>query len=197
MIWISIARAIEVQIIPFCDEIVKNLLDNLQNRNLDRMVKPTILTSFGDIAISIRDNFTRYERYVLDLLFHACETVCGAPVDMDDGDLLDYLNKFCNGIFEAFTGIIHGYTESKNFAPIDNMKLPILNLLVFISQNNFSDFQLQKSALGILGDLLGALPNLKQSCRQDQNIQNLLKICNDSKDDDIKSLAAWVNERLS
>lgn len=49
----DVARAIDMEIQQYCDVIITNLLNNLQNGALDRSVKPAILSCFGDIATVI------------------------------------------------------------------------------------------------------------------------------------------------
>jgi importin subunit beta-1 len=192
----DIARAIEKAILPYCDDIVRCLLDNIQNRGLDRSVKPTILTTFGDIAISIKGEFHRYHKFVLEVLDQASQTVCESKVDLENQDLLEYLNKFCNGIFEAYVGIIHGYNDSGNQHAITEFYVPILNLIEFIATQKFSDDQLKKTTLGILGDLIDHVPNVKKMCSTNDQIISFVRTCNTSKDEEVRNWSSWVQEKL-
>jgi len=99
----------------------------------------------------------------LEVLDQASQTVCESKVDLDNQDLLEYLNRFCNGIFEAYVGIIHGYNDSGNQNAISEFYLPILNLVEFISSQKFGDDQLKKTTLGILGDLLDHVQVVKKN----------------------------------
>lgn len=53
----DISRSIEVQMQPFCDEIMSALVEALQNSSLHRSVKPPVLSCFGDIALAIGAGF--------------------------------------------------------------------------------------------------------------------------------------------
>jgi importin subunit beta-1 len=141
----DIVRAIDIKILPYCDEIVRSLLDNLQNRSLDRSVKPNILSCFGDIAISIKQDFNRYIQYVLEVLGNASETVTTTQIDPSDTDFVDYINNFCSGILDAYTGIIHGLMDCGNQQAVETFVTPVINLVIYISQQRTSTDSLKKN----------------------------------------------------
>ena len=64
----DVCRAIEARIAPFCDKIMSVLLTNLQSNDVQRNIKPQILSAFGDIAIAIGDAFEAYLPHVLQML---------------------------------------------------------------------------------------------------------------------------------
>merc|ERR1711988_356699 len=100
----DICRALEVKVLPYCDEMVHLLLRNLQNPALNRNVKPPILSCFGDIALAVGGQFEKYLQVTMSMLVQASST----PVDMANADLVEYLNSLREGIFEAYTGILQG-----------------------------------------------------------------------------------------
>lgn len=53
----DICRAIEEQILPFCDRIMLLLVQDLQSTEVHRNIKPQILSAFGDVALAIGDKF--------------------------------------------------------------------------------------------------------------------------------------------
>ena len=98
----DICRALEGNVLPYCDEIVGLLLRNLQNPALNRNVKPPILSCFGDIALAVGGNFEKYMQVTMSMLVQAS----GTAVDAANPDLVDYLNQLREGIFEAYTGVL-------------------------------------------------------------------------------------------
>ena len=80
------------------------LLQNVANPALNRNVKPPILCAFGDIALAIAGAFEKYLAVTMQMLVQAA----GTQIDMNEPELVDYLNKLREGIFEAYTGVVQG-----------------------------------------------------------------------------------------
>ena len=53
----DVARAIERDILPYCDRLMLILLHNLQSNDVHRNIKPQILSCFGDLALAVGDSF--------------------------------------------------------------------------------------------------------------------------------------------
>ena len=64
----DVCRAVEARIAPHCDAIMRVLLTNLQSNDVQRNIKPQILSAFGDIAIAVGDAFEAYLPHVLQML---------------------------------------------------------------------------------------------------------------------------------
>lgn len=53
----DVCRAIEEQIAPYTENIMRILLRNLESNDVQRNIKPQILSAFGDMALAIGDRF--------------------------------------------------------------------------------------------------------------------------------------------
>jgi len=199
----DIARAIGKKIIPYCDAIVRVLLDDVRNVELDRSVKPAILSCFGDIAMSILGDFTRYTDYVFQILEQACGTVASTTItDVNDIDLIDYVCDFCMGIFEAYSGIIHGFSEHKDGVNmLFNQLNSIIPLILYIAHNKeiLQNDALERNAIGCLGDLFQNLDKEKtKEYARNNLVRQFVEDCKSSNEDEIKKkIAYWVSELMT
>ena len=117
-------------------QIMTILLENLSNADVHRLVKPQILSVFGDVALAVGPEFKKYLDVVMQTLMQASQ----AQVDrvsrersyyphrasfcfllsQSDFDMIDYLNDLRESCLEAYTGIVQGLkgdTTAANPAP--------------------------------------------------------------------------------
>lgn len=76
----DVCRALGEQAKEYCEGFMNTLFQNLQNPDLDRAVKPPILSCFGDVALAIGANFERYLPTTMAVLGQAASIV--APQDV-------------------------------------------------------------------------------------------------------------------
>ena len=69
----DICRALSTGVLPYCDEIMTVLLENLSNNEVHRTVKPQILSVFGDVALAVGHDFKKYLEVVLQTLMQASQ----------------------------------------------------------------------------------------------------------------------------
>ena len=81
----DVCRALDEQIYPYCDGIMQVLLTNLQSEDVQRTIKPMILSSFSDIALAIGDKFEKYLPHVLTMLQSAQVTIPPAALRCRNG----------------------------------------------------------------------------------------------------------------
>lgn len=148
----DVCRALEVQLLPYCDEIVRCLLEDLQNPALNRQVKPAVLSCFGDIALAIGGNFVKYLPSTLQMLEQAART----RVSCDDDELVEYMTALHEGILEAYIGVVQGLNDGCNSGAIRPHLSTIFQFIEVASQENDEDCII-KNSIGLIGDLATSL----------------------------------------
>ena len=155
----DVARALEGQVLPFCDDIVTLLLRNLQNPRLNRAVKPPILAVFGDIALAIGGNFEKYLPVVMTMLQQAGQL---RTPPADEEDMVDYVISLRSGILDAYTGIIQGLHGDQKAAdllrPYRNMMGKFLGTVATEGgHGGHNDDETIRAICGVLGDMAQAM----------------------------------------
>jgi len=188
----DVCRALEKKITPYCDEIVTLLLHNLQNAQLNRNVKPTIISCFGDIALAICGNFEKYLHVVCSMLQQASQT----RVEQDDYDLLEYINQLRESIFEAYTGILQGLktdNRAEVFLPYVD---PLLSFIQVVSQDSNRYESVTRACVGVIGDLASALKGHVSNHMKQDYVKNIVKECTKSSDNQTAETAKWAREMI-
>lgn len=193
----DVSRALGQQILPYCDEFMQLLLENLANNSVHRTVKPHILSVFGDIALAIGPHFTKYLELVILTLNQASQ----AHVDRTDYDMIDYLNELREGCLEAYTGIIQGLKGDGDqpSADIALMQPHLLNIVGFvevIAQDQDHSESNVASACGLIGDIGTAFGAQVSALLEKPNIGDLLQEGRRSKTHKTKQVATWATKEL-
>jgi importin subunit beta-1 len=151
----DISRALGDQSAQYAGPFMTVLLENLQSDVLNRNVKISILSCFGDIALAIGPSFEPYLETAMSVLRQA-GAVEPNPLDYD---LVEYVGQLREGILEAYTGTVTGLKETEKV----NILLPyvpsILDLLHRCFQDDERSDALTKLSYGLIGDLADAFPN--------------------------------------
>jgi len=150
----QLADELKSNILVHCDDIVRKMLEALHRNDVQREVKPVILSCFGDIASGIGNDFARYMQEVSKMLKSACEL--SAQIEKQaaqDEDLADYNNELRKALFESYSGIIHGMDENSSTAAF---QADISWLLAFIhetAKDDSKDESVTIAAVNLLGDI--------------------------------------------
>lgn len=107
----DICRALDDKILPYCDNIMTLLLQDLSSGELHRYVKPPIFSCFSDVALAIGVHFEKYLPYAMPMMQGAAEVA--AQMDSNDDEAVEYSNQLKKSIFEAYSGILQGFKSSK------------------------------------------------------------------------------------
>ncbi|CAL9220098.1 unnamed protein product [Arabidopsis halleri] len=187
----DICRALDEKILPFCDQIMGLLIQNLQSGALHRSVKPPMFSCFGDIALAIGAHFERYVAPAVQIMQGAAQ-VC-AQMDTLDEELMDYANQLRRSIFEAYSGILQGFKDTKA-----ELMMPyaqhLLQFVELVSKDSLSrDESVTKAAVAAMGDLADVVgENTKQLFKNFTFCGEFLNECLESEDEDLKVTARWT-----
>eukprot|EP01091_Cochliopodium_minus_P014483 TRINITY_DN491_c0_g1_i1.p1 TRINITY_DN491_c0_g1~~TRINITY_DN491_c0_g1_i1.p1 ORF type:complete len:855 (-),score=232.94 TRINITY_DN491_c0_g1_i1:60-2624(-) len=172
----------------FCDQIVQILLQNLKAEQLNRDVKPQILSCFGDIALAIESNFEKYFNFVMDVLFQAAQT----KNDPTDLDYIDWVNDLREGVLTAYVGITQGLSAKKSALLVPHIQ-NILQFILFIWQDNTKSDEIVSASIGLIGDIAQNVANLNPNIKQLLKHQQITFILEESmKEDNVSETAEWA-----
>lgn len=189
----DICRSLGSKVIPYCDEMMQHLTENLANQQVHRSVKPQILSVFGDIALATGTEFVKYLQVVLTFLAQAAH----CPMDKNDPESIDYVNDLRENILEAYTGIVQGL---KGDLEQPNPQIQLLQpQLSFIIQFIFavaSDAEITDSLIaataGLIGDLCNAFGAAVLPLVEFEPVSQLLLKGKRSKINKTKTLSNWA-----
>lgn len=197
----DISRSMGSAAAPYCDEIMTLLLEALQAPGLNRVVKPQILSTFGDIALAIGQEIAKYAEVVLNTLATASQ----AQVDRTDFDNIEYLNELRTGCLEAYASVLQGLkgngeANSSNPAPTLQLLLPHVQLIVHfvmtIARDPDKNDSLIAAAAGLIGDLVTTFGRQMLTLVDNDVIAELLTEGRRSRTPKTKSLSVWATKQI-
>ncbi|XP_077997215.1 importin subunit beta-1-like [Glandiceps talaboti] len=194
----DLSRALGNNLLPFCDELMYSLLENLSNEVVHRSVKPQILSVFGDIALAIGPEFNKYLGVVMTTLQQATQ----ANVEKSDYDMIDYLNELREGCLEAYTGIVQGLKGDADKPVNQDVQLiqphvmHMIDFIEHIAQDEDHSDSNTSAAAGLIGDLCTAFTASMLPLVEKPSIQELLQEGRRSKTNKTKTLATWATKEI-
>lgn len=189
----DICRAISKQVLPYCDDIVRSLIELLQAPTLNKVVKPYALSSFADIALAIEGEFERYSNIVLAMLQQAGEITI--PAGTDDEDMVDYINSLHAAILEAYSGIVHGFSAANKEDGLLVVMESMFEFVLRVGSNEKKSEEVLKYCVGLIGDL-GQVYGRKLHTFFRQPVVAAL-IDEASHDEEIEETAGWAREMVT
>jgi len=193
----DLCRSLGNKIVPFCDDIVQQLLENLRDPYLNRDVKPPILSTFGDVGLAVGPYFEKYMPLVMSMLIQAA----GTQVSMDDYEMVEYLNSLRENVFEAFTGILQGLKDDKNnkselFIPYVDQ---VLRFIQVVADDKERFDSVTRTAVGCIGDMAHAIgpAHVRQLNVMQPFCQRLIEECCQSQNQNSKEVGEWTRKILA
>eukprot|EP01106_Pelomyxa_sp_JSP_P017691 TRINITY_DN743_c0_g1_i5.p1 TRINITY_DN743_c0_g1~~TRINITY_DN743_c0_g1_i5.p1 ORF type:complete len:498 (+),score=158.38 TRINITY_DN743_c0_g1_i5:132-1625(+) len=148
----ELCRTLPAQMAATCPEVMKCLLENLQSGTVDRSLKPDIISTLGDMAMSLAAEFIPYVGTVAQVLAQA-STAASTPPDPDDEDAVEYTNKLRESICEGYTGMLQGLRACDRAGDMLPYVETILQFAAVIFADQHKTESLTRCVVGLLGDL--------------------------------------------
>ncbi|NWU06738.1 IMB1 protein, partial [Cephalopterus ornatus] len=189
----DLCRALQSNILPFCDEVMQLLLENL-----GVSVSLLISNSTGGQGkvCPAQQGAVRVLRAFPMSHSHSC-----GPFQ-SDYDMVDYLNELREGCLEAYTGIIQGLKgDQENVNPDVMLVQPrvefILSYIDHIAGDEDHTDGVVACAAGLIGDLCTAFgKDVLKLVEARPMIHELLTEGRRSKTNKTKTLATWATKEL-
>eukprot|EP00889_Picochlorum_renovo_P003422 jgi/Picre1/30452/NNA_005816.t1 len=174
----DVCRALDKQFSVYCDPVMTILIQNLEDPEVPKSVKPSILSSFGDISIAIGDDFVKYLKAVAAPLGAAAAmSVEMARTVGDDEDEIAYINSLRQHILEAWSGILNALSKEmidehlKMYAPM------IIEYVEHIAHDPHKDLSVLNRATGALGDVAANVSEIGIIFKQKAYVKPFLEEC--------------------
>eukprot|EP01100_Stratorugosa_tubuloviscum_P014734 TRINITY_DN8037_c3_g1_i1.p1 TRINITY_DN8037_c3_g1~~TRINITY_DN8037_c3_g1_i1.p1 ORF type:complete len:852 (-),score=411.08 TRINITY_DN8037_c3_g1_i1:39-2594(-) len=184
-----IISAVSSSILPLSESIMKALFLAIQNTNLDKSLKPAIISCIGDIILVNGIKLDQYLNVIMQLITQASQTT----VDLNDLDQVEYLNSLHTSVLETLTSIIQSLRETNTIQLFEQYSQFTLAFASHILINDKYNEETNKAAVGAIGDLASGLGNIPQIKSQLQNVQLMGYLDKLIKDDSLAAdVAAWA-----
>jgi importin subunit beta-1 len=194
----DICRALGKNANTYAGDFMNVLFENLQSQTLGRDVKPTILSSFGDIALGIGAGFEPYLATTMVVLQQASMSV--GTQSVNDYDMIDFLSTLREGIAEAYVGIVGGLRADDQVNMLKPYVEAIFGFIQSVATNPPTERSepLLRSTVGLLGDLCNAFPGGQlQPMLSMQSIPELIKEARSRNySSETRKTAAWTREQV-
>jgi len=149
----DVIRAIGDQITPHCEQIIRYLFADVESTTVSRNVKPSILSTFGEIALAIGPAFESCLPVVMTLLQQAANLGTNSR-DQGSYEMLDYVDSLNESILEAYSGIILGLKGAGKAALLAPYMQSLFGFLAVLHNDPDKSEDTLKSMVGIIGYVL-------------------------------------------
>ncbi|KAG8934298.1 karyopherin beta [Tulasnella sp. 418] len=187
----DICRALGEGSLTYTEGLMNALYQSLQSPAINRTVKISVLSCFGDIAIATGGGFEPYVESTMGVLKQAGDVI----PDPNDYDMLDYVQSLREGIIEAYVGIVTALRTSGKGV----LLLPYIGSILELIHRTLIDEEkpehVVKLAIGLIGDLGDTFKNgeIRDYLLADWII-NALKARHKGYSTDTKRTIKWAKE---
>lgn len=153
----DVSRALGERFVNYSESCLHLIYTSLSNPCADRTLKPGLMIAVGDIAMAIHRDFIRFLTPFMLLLIQAAATTHDmGPIDNEEWVL--YIGDLREGVLQAYSGIVYGMKDGDM---LDALKVYVNGMLEFIkaiaeTPEYFLRLSNLKSAIALTGDLASA-----------------------------------------
>jgi len=192
----DLCRTFNQEMVKFSDKLMELLLACLTNTSLHQSVKPSILSTFGDMALAVGPYFSKY----IEIVIHILQQASSATIDKNDYEMVDYFNELREGVIEAYTGIVQGLKgEDPATSQLESLRPYleiIIQLIVSIALDEERTDALIGCSCGLLGDVVSALGTSITHLVKHDALSSLLQAGRKSRTTKTKTVAHWASKEM-
>lgn len=189
----DLSRALDSEMSSYCDKLVREALAPLlERKDVDRKLKPLVMTALGDLALATRGQFEPYVPGTVKLLSQAAFTrLEDGPVDSEEW--IDYLNQLRAAVLDAYTGLVHGLREANRHLVLKDSVQGILEFIVRLIEDKSTSEDVLSAAMGLVGDLvISYQADLARLLKGAPFMQRLISFAAGSKVRSIQETGQWL-----
>jgi importin subunit beta-1 len=189
----DLSRAIDVEISQYCDKLVReSLAPLLERKDVDRRLKPLVMTALGDLALATRGQFEPYVPGTIKLLTQASFTrLEDGPVDSEEW--IDYLNQLRMAVLEGYIGLVYGLREANRHMVLKDNVQSILEFIVRLIDDKSVSEDVVRKAMDLVGDLvISYQADLARLLKDAPFMQRLITFAATSKDTQTQETGKWL-----
>mmetsp|Transcript_37975 Transcript_37975/g.95160 ORF Transcript_37975/g.95160 Transcript_37975/m.95160 type:complete len:376 (-) Transcript_37975:410-1537(-) len=190
----DLCRAFGTEFRPYLEETLDILIEILQNNQIDRDIKPLILSCFGDIAFTTENNFSKYFVFIIPL-FKAASSFIQINLIPNDPDSFDCKIQLKESILEGMSSLIQNKSTKINVDEIFEKLDWILNFLRQVVKEDRS-LIITQLCIGLIGDLSLNFFTFKKIFYREKWIQQILFEFEESNDHKNRNIGEWVQESI-
>lgn len=194
----DLARALDTHISPFCDKLVReSLAPLLERKDVDKKLKPLVMTALGDVALATKAQFEPYVAGTVKLLSQAAFTrLEDGPVDSEEW--IDYLNQLRASVLDAYTGLVHGLREANRHMILKDSVQGMLEFVVRLIEDKSVSEDVLSAAMGLVGDLvISYQADLARLLKGAPFMQRLIAFSTSSQDPSVRQTGQWLQRTIN
>jgi importin subunit beta-1 len=151
----DISHSLDNSFLQYFEGLMNILGGLLQNPNVRKELKPTVLSAFGDIATSVGGAFKPY----LQVVFEICQSAQVLEPENSSAEAMDYVTLVRESVLDCYVGIVGGLHDSANeIYPYVKQIFELLSTIYNDTPLLMTD-SVSRSAVGLVGDLAQMFPD--------------------------------------